>query len=157
MNVPRHTSACASSVTSATVLIRVRFSVPDSTGRSACRAASLSWQEAVSRPRAGARNSSAAAAPSGSTPRISSSASQAAMMAARPAASASVIRPLECSEPMTLVSVGWTASVTWAAPSAARRTSRPAAACAGTGSISVRASVVTSMDRRVWQARLTGA
>ena len=39
-------------------------------------------------------------------------------MAARPAASASVIRPLECSEPMTLVSVGWVTSVTWAAPSA---------------------------------------
>ena len=29
--------------------------------------------------------------------------------------------------------------------------------CAGTGSISVRASVVTSMERRVWQARLTRA
>jgi hypothetical protein len=48
------------------------------------------------------------------------------MMAARPATSASVIRPLECSEPMTLVSAGWVSSATSAAPPAARSTSTPA-------------------------------
>jgi hypothetical protein len=79
------------------------------------------------------------------------------MMAARPAASASVIRPLECSEPMTLVSVSGVSSETSAAPSAARSTRRPAVRCAGTASSRERASAVTSMSRRVRQARMTGA
>ena len=78
-------------------------------------------------------------------------------MAARPAASASVISPLECSESMTLVSPGGVSSDTSAVPSAARSTSRPAVRCAGIGSSSERASAVTSMSRRVWQAWLTGA
>ena len=142
---------------SATVLIRARFCDPDSTGRSACRASGVRRQEATRRPRAGARNSSAAVAPSGTTPRISSSASQAAMMAASPAASASAISPLECSDSMTLVSPGGVSSATSAAPSAARSTSRPAVRCAGIGSSRARASAVTSMGRRVCQARLTGA
>ena len=79
------------------------------------------------------------------------------MIAARPAASASVIRPLECSEPMTFVSLSGVRSATSAEPSAARSTSRPAVACAGTGSSSERASTVTSMRGSVWHAWLTGA
>jgi hypothetical protein len=134
------------STMSVTVVMRARSAWPENTGPRARRASWSSWQEATSLPRAGARNSSEAAAPKGTMPWKSSSVSQAAMIAANPAASTRVIRPLECGEPMTLVMAGGVTNTTSEVPSMARRTWMSALRWAGIGSSSERASAVRSIE-----------
>jgi len=81
-----------------------------------------------------------AAEPRGITPVIRSG--PAAMMAARPAASIRVIRPLECSEPITFASAGGASIATTPTPSFAETTERPVVACAGIGVSRSRATSV---------------